>query len=108
MIMRAASLILSAFFAVATVVASPPSHAASSIRVKVDDQPITSYDIAQRTKLFEMTGVKGGQKAATEELIDETIQFIEAAKNGHWRQRRARRRGDRRDFHARENDAARN
>ena len=29
-----------------------------------------------------MTGVKGGQKAATEELIDETIQFIEAAKNG--------------------------
>ena len=29
-----------------------------------------------------MTGVKGGQKAATEELIDETIQFIEAAKMG--------------------------
>ncbi len=80
--MRAASFILSAFFAVAAVVASSPSHAASSIRVKVDDQPITSYDISQRTQLLTMTGVKGGQKAATEELIDETIQFIEAAKMG--------------------------
>ena len=82
MIMRAANLILSAFFIVATVVASSPSDAASSIRVKVDDQPITSYDIAQRAKLLQMTGVKGGEKGATEELIDETIQFIEAAKNG--------------------------
>jgi peptidyl-prolyl cis-trans isomerase SurA len=59
-----------------------PSFAQSSIRVKVDDQPITSYDIQQRTRLLQMTGVPGGQKAATEELIDETIQFIEAAKMG--------------------------
>lgn len=50
--------------------------------MKVDDQPITSYDIQQRTKLFQMTGVPGGQKAATNELIDETLQFIEGAKMG--------------------------
>jgi peptidyl-prolyl cis-trans isomerase SurA len=71
---------VSAFLAVAAVAVANPSHAASSIRVKVDDQPITSYDISQRAKLLQMTGVKGGEKAATEELIDETIQFIEAAK----------------------------
>jgi len=80
--MRAASVILSAFFALAAIAAPDASHAASSIRVKVDDQPITSYDIEQREKLLQMTGVKGGTKVATEELIDETIQFIEAAKNG--------------------------
>lgn len=55
--------------------------AASSIRIKVDDQPITSYDITQRTTLLKLTG-GGGEKAAIEELINETIQFIEAAKIG--------------------------
>jgi peptidyl-prolyl cis-trans isomerase SurA len=79
--MRLFSYVLSAFFVLALAAVSP-SLAASSIRVKVDDQPITSYDIQQRTQLLQMTGVKGGQKAATEELIDETIQFIEAAKMG--------------------------
>ncbi|MCP4382264.1 MAG: peptidylprolyl isomerase, partial [Hyphomicrobiales bacterium] len=56
--------------------------AASTIRIKVDDQPITSYDITQRATLMRLTGVKGGEKAAIQELIDETIQFIEAAKRG--------------------------
>jgi len=56
--------------------------AASSIGVKVDDQPITSYDIAQRTGLLSLSGVGGGEKAAIEELINETLQFIEAAKRG--------------------------
>ena len=56
--------------------------AASSIRVKVNDQPITSYDIAQRAALLRLSGAKGGEKAALEELIDETLQFIEAAKRG--------------------------
>jgi len=56
--------------------------AASSIRIKVDDQPITSYDIAQRTGLLRLSGVGGGEKAAIEELINETLQFIEAAKRG--------------------------
>ncbi len=80
--MRVASYLLSAFVIIAVAASATESLAASSIRVKVDDQPITSYDIQQRTQLLTMTGVKGGQKAATEELIDETIQFIEAAKMG--------------------------
>lgn len=78
--MRAARPFLCALIAAAAIAVGAPSHAASSIRVKVDDQPITTYDISQRAKLLQMTGVKGGEKAATEELIDETLQFIEAAK----------------------------
>jgi peptidyl-prolyl cis-trans isomerase SurA len=58
-----------------------PAAAASSIRIKVDDQPITSYDIAQRTGLLKLTG-GGSEKDAIEELINETLQFIEAAKRG--------------------------
>ena len=80
--MRLTRFIARAFVAIVIGMAATPSFSASSIRVKVDDQPITSYDIAQRARLLQMTGVPGGQKAATDELIDETIQFIEAAKMG--------------------------
>ncbi len=80
--MRLTRFVLSGFLAFAMLGLVSPAFSQSSIRVKVDDQPITSYDIQQRTRLLQMTGVPGGQKAATEELIDETLQFIEAAKMG--------------------------
>jgi peptidyl-prolyl cis-trans isomerase SurA len=81
--MRIVSLVLTALIAIGGLAAGQlPGFAASSIRIKVDDQPITSYDIGQRTRLLQMTGVKGGEKAAIEELINETLQFIEAAKRG--------------------------
>lgn len=80
--MRLSSIIATAVVAIVVGLTGTPSSSASTIKVKVDDQPITSYDIEQRTKLLQMTGVPGGQKAATDELIDETIQFIEAAKMG--------------------------
>lgn len=80
--MRLTKYVLSALLVLLPIAAASPSLGASSIAVKVDDQPITTYDIQQRTKLLQMTGVPGGQKAATNELIDETLQFIEAAKMG--------------------------
>lgn len=65
------------------LVASLPSRAAqTSIKVVVNGDIITSYDIAQRTRLLPLFGVKGGEKAATEELIDETLKFQEARKRG--------------------------
>lgn len=80
--MRLTRLLLSALLVLSPVAVAAPALSASSIAVKVDDQPITTYDIQQRTKLLQMTGVPGGQKATTNELIDETLQFIEAAKMG--------------------------
>ena len=50
----------------------------SSIAVLVNDQPITKYDVDQRTKLIQLGGGGGSRKGATEELISETLQMIEA------------------------------
>ena len=54
----------------------------SSIAVLVNDQPITQYDIKQRAALMRVGGASGGEKAATDELIDETLKMYEAAKRG--------------------------
>jgi peptidyl-prolyl cis-trans isomerase SurA len=61
---------------------APRTSGSSSIRVVVNDQPITSYDIAQRARLMRVAGVASSEKAATEELITETLQMYEAAKRG--------------------------
>lgn len=75
--------LLIAFCVTAGIVAAPPSMAAqSTIKVVVNGDIITSYDIAQRAKLLPLFGVKGGQKAATEELIDETVKAQEARRRG--------------------------
>ncbi|MHA1547304.1 MAG: hypothetical protein ACTSYE_00030 [Alphaproteobacteria bacterium] len=52
----------------------------SAIPVLVNDQPITRYDIDQRARLMRLGGAGGGKKAATEELINEKVQTIEAAR----------------------------
>jgi peptidyl-prolyl cis-trans isomerase SurA len=57
---------------------APFSSQAASIKVVVNGSIITSYDIAQRTRLFPLFGVKGGEKKATEDLIDETLKIQEA------------------------------
>ncbi len=54
----------------------------SDIPVLVNDQPITRYDITQRAALMRIGGATGGEKAATDELVDETIKMYEAAKRG--------------------------
>ncbi len=68
-------LTLSALFGFA-----PPALSASKIKVVVNDQPITSYDIARRAAFLKLrrTGGNRSQKA-TEELIDEAVQ-MQAAK----------------------------
>jgi peptidyl-prolyl cis-trans isomerase SurA len=54
----------------------------TSIPILVNDQPITRYDIAQRAALMRIASVPGGEKAATEELVEETLKMYEAAKRG--------------------------
>jgi peptidyl-prolyl cis-trans isomerase SurA len=79
---RRTGVFLSLVVALGAATVSDRAAADSTIKVKVNDQPITSYDITQRANLLKLTGSKGGSKAATEELIDETLQFIEGAKRG--------------------------
>ena len=54
----------------------------SSIPILVNDVPITSYDISQRAKLMRLGGVKTSDTAAQEELIDETLEMLEAQRRG--------------------------
>ena len=54
----------------------------SSIPVLVNDVPITDYDISQRVKLMRLGGGKGGDQAARDELIDETLEMLEAQRRG--------------------------
>jgi peptidyl-prolyl cis-trans isomerase SurA len=60
---------------------SAPVFAQSSIRVVVNGEVITSYDISQRARLLPLFGVKGGEKAATDQLIDDVLK-VQAAKKG--------------------------
>jgi peptidyl-prolyl cis-trans isomerase SurA len=55
-----------------------PALAESTIRVLVNDEPITSFDIDQRARIMALTGEKGGAKVATEQLIDEVVELAEA------------------------------
>jgi peptidyl-prolyl cis-trans isomerase SurA len=53
-----------------------------SIPILVNDEPITSYDIAQRVRLMRLGGAKGGTKEAADELVDEVLQLLEAQRRG--------------------------
>lgn len=59
-----------------------PASAQSSIRVLVNGEVVTSYDISQRARLLPLFGNRGGEKAATDELIDDVLKLQEAKKRG--------------------------
>jgi peptidyl-prolyl cis-trans isomerase SurA len=58
------------------------ASAQSAIRVIVNGDVITSYDISQRARLLPLFGEKGGEKAATDELIDDLLKIQAAKKRG--------------------------
>jgi peptidyl-prolyl cis-trans isomerase SurA len=59
-----------------------PAAADSTIRITVNDEPITSYDISQRLLLMKIAGEKGGQKVAIDQLINETLELRDAKAHG--------------------------
>ncbi|WP_417667989.1 SurA N-terminal domain-containing protein [Roseibium sp.] len=64
---------------------APVAQAQTSIKVIVNDQAITSYDINQRARLITLTQRKGGATArrmAEQELIDDKLKLTEAARIG--------------------------
>jgi peptidyl-prolyl cis-trans isomerase SurA len=54
---------------------------AATVKVTVNDQPITDFQIAQRLALFKLER-KSGQKAATDELVTESLEIQEATRLG--------------------------
>lgn len=55
---------------------------AVTIEVVVNEVPITSYDIQQRVALMRISGQNPSTSAATNQLIDEVIQIVEALRLG--------------------------
>jgi peptidyl-prolyl cis-trans isomerase SurA len=77
---RATAVVAVALFATAWL--SPyPALAQSEIRVVVNEEPITSYDIQNRAKLLRaMSGGRATEEDAVEQLIDEHLMLQEAAR----------------------------
>lgn len=59
-------------------------QAQTKIKLLVNGQPVTNYDINQRAKLLRMVGETRGNatRAAEDELIDEVLQALEARRFG--------------------------
>ncbi len=71
---------LAALSIAAVTIAMPSTLSASVIKVIVNGEPITTYDIARRAAFFKLRRVKGNRtKLATEELVDDAIK-MQAAK----------------------------
>ncbi len=74
------SLLASPLALAVTAEVSTQSLAASEVKVIVNKQPITSYQIQQRAAFMKLRRAPGGNEAATNELIDEAIKRQEIAR----------------------------
>ncbi|MFO1089465.1 MAG: SurA N-terminal domain-containing protein [Hyphomicrobiales bacterium] len=74
-------LLLAASFAAPSV--TPARADAQRVLVTVDDQPITDYDVEQRTKLYEALDMRRPTetKAVVKELVDDEVIKSEAKRN---------------------------
>lgn len=74
------------FLGLALFLTAPlPQQAQAAIRVIVNDQPITDYDISQRARLITLTQRKSASVAkrqAQEELVDDHVKLAEAERMG--------------------------
>jgi peptidyl-prolyl cis-trans isomerase SurA len=62
---------------------SAPAGAQSAVKILVNDQPITSFDIKTRTQMVKVFSQgRDGEKAATEQLIEERLKSQEAKLRG--------------------------
>ncbi|MCW4114162.1 peptidylprolyl isomerase [Aurantimonas sp. MSK8Z-1] len=82
-IRSAVAVALAAAAVAAGPVAGGPALAASSVKVAVNREPITSYQIQLRAAFLRLRHVKGDlQQAATDELIDEALKKQEIRRRG--------------------------
>ena len=71
-----------AAFVIAGGLSAAPAQAASEIKVIVNKQAITSYQIQQRAAFLKLRRAPGGTQAATDELIDEALKTQEMRRRG--------------------------
>ena len=72
---------IAALLATGTISAGSPAMAQSAIKVLVNEQPITTYDIRNRTKFLKLTTRgRASKNQAIEDLINERLKMQEAAK----------------------------
>lgn len=65
------------------IVASPPAQA-QAVLAMVNQQPVTSFDVAQRIRIAQLTdGRRLSQQAALQELIDDRVKLFQARKVGY-------------------------
>jgi peptidyl-prolyl cis-trans isomerase SurA len=70
-------------FAVAEMAAPPHAIAQSAIRVVVNDEPVTTYEVQNRTRMLRLfSGGRQGEEEALEQLIDEKLMLQEAKRRG--------------------------
>ncbi len=79
--------VIAVFFCVMACITLSGAHAYSATKITavVNDQAVTSYDIAQRAKLISLTTRRGGAAARREamnELIDDKLKLAEARRIG--------------------------
>ena len=82
---RVRPIVASAAFALlaAQVVLAEPTLAQGSVRVLVNDQPVTSLDVQNRAKMLALfSRGKQGEKDALEQLVDERLMIQEAKRVG--------------------------
>ena len=85
-IFRSALLALVTTFTSVGLLSSVPgmvtASEASDIRYSVNGQAITTYDIQRRAAFLKIQGAKGGEQAATDEMIDQAIKLQAGAQAG--------------------------
>lgn len=69
-------------FLAALAVGAADAAVAAEIKVLVNGEPITSYDISQRVAMQRISGQRADSKVALNELIDEAVQLTEARRRG--------------------------
>jgi peptidyl-prolyl cis-trans isomerase SurA len=86
MMLRSALFSLGLTLSSVCIISTAPGMVSASIaldiRYTVNGQAVTSYDIQRRAAFLKIQGNKGGEKAATDEMIDQTIKLQAGAAAG--------------------------
>jgi peptidyl-prolyl cis-trans isomerase SurA len=70
-------------FAIAAAIVAPQAAAQSAIRVLVNDDPVTTFDVQNRARMLRLfSGGRAGEEQAVEQLIDEKLMLQEATRRG--------------------------